>query len=336
MNEDRRASPLERDDVHELLEELGTVPTSDTRIGRARARALDWAYRVTTWGPTRPVAEVGWRVYRRDQQAAGSVLAAAIAYRMFVWLLPLALVLVGGLGLYASAADEDAEQIAEGSLGRYLADSVAAAATGTSTLARIVIVVSGTVIFLYESYVLLRTLRAVSSFTWGIPVRPLRHAPVATLVFLALLLGAVVVAALIAPIQDLAVPPFGLLIALASLLVLPAFYMLTTLLLLPHGARHWTDLVPGAVLFYVAVTLIHMFNVLILYPWVARKEETYGVLGVAAGLLFSLFVVGRAFELSSALNAVLLADRRGRRRGRAPAGARPADPGQTVSSDPPR
>lgn len=318
MTEARGRTPLERDDIHELLDELGSQPMPDTRLGRTRARALDWAYRVTTWGPTRPVAEVGWRVYRRDQQAAGSVMAAAIAYRMFIWMLPLALVLVAGLGLYASAANQDATQIAESSLGRYLADSVAAAATGTSTWARIVIVVSGTVVFLYESYVLLRTLRAVSSFTWGIPVRPLRHAPVATLVFLALLLGAVVVAALIGPIQDLAIPPFGLLIALASLMVLPAFYVLTTLLLLPHGARHWTDLVPGAVLFYVAVTLIHLFNTLILYPWVARKEETYGVLGVAAGLLFSLFVFGRAFEVSSALNAVLLEDRRGRRRGRAP------------------
>ena len=40
-------------------------------------------------------------------------------------------------------------------------------------------------------------------------------------------------------------------------------------------------------------------------PLLSRQEETYGVLGVAAGLLFSFFLIGRAVELAAALNAVL-------------------------------
>lgn len=309
-------TPLDSDNIHELVAELGTRAMPDTRLGRAQERALAWAERVTTWGPTRPVAELGWRVYRRDQSVAGSVMAAAIAYRLFIWMLPLSLTLVSGLGLYARAASEPSAAIIDSSLGRYVANSVAAAADKPSTFAQILIFISSLLVFLYESYVLLRTLRAVSSFAWGIPVRPMRHAPVSTLVFVALLLGWFASPLLIDPLSGALPQPFGLLLAIAALAILPLVYILMNLLLMPHGARRWTDLVPGAILFYVAVTLIQLFNSLILFPWLARKEETYGVLGVAAGLLFALFVIGRSFELAASLNAVLLRDRRAEARDR--------------------
>ena len=79
--------------------------------------------------------------------------------------------------------------------------------------------------------------------------------------------------------------------------------------LLPHAASDWTQVAPGAALVGVAVILIGVFNWLILYPWLSQKEETYGVLGVAAGLLFSFFLIGRTIEVAASLNAVL-AERR--------------------------
>ena len=43
-----------------------------------------------------------------------------------------------------------------------------------------------------------------------------------------------------------------------------------------------------------------------------EREETYGVLGVAAGLLFGFFLIGRTMELAAALNATLDEERRRR------------------------
>ena len=57
---------------------------------------------------------------------------------------------------------------------------------------------------------------------------------------------------------------------------------------------------------------IGLFNSLVLFPWLAEREETYGVLGVAAGLLFGFFLVGRTMELAAALNATLAEERRRR------------------------
>lgn len=318
---------LERDDIHELVGELGSRPPADGRLGRARVRALAWAERITTWGPTRPVAELGWRLFRRDQQVAGSVMGAAIAYRLFIWLLPLALLMVSGLGLYADATGQGSADVANVVVARYVADSVADATDGMSAWARIVLITTSSLVLVYESYVLLRTLRAVSSFSWGVRVRALPHAPVATLVFMGLLAGPVVIAMTTASIADLAGRPWGLLLALFALAVVPAFYVLGSLLLFPNGARHWTELLPGAALFYAATAVVHLFNALVLYPYLARKQETYGVLGVAAGLLFTLFIVGRSFELSASLNALLAEDRvrtRPRERAAGRPGRRPA------------
>ena len=82
--------------------------------------------------------------------------------------------------------------------------------------------------------------------------------------------------------------------------------------LLPHRAEHWTELVPGALVVGLGVGAIGLFNSLVLFPWLAEREETYGVLGIAAGLLFGFFLIGRTLELAAALNATLVEDRRRR------------------------
>jgi hypothetical protein len=45
----------------------------------------------------------------RDVEVGGGIIAGALAYRLFIWLLPLALVAVAGLGVAADAASESPE-----------------------------------------------------------------------------------------------------------------------------------------------------------------------------------------------------------------------------------
>src|SRR6185436_7706926 len=51
-------------------------------------------------GPVDALAEI----VDRDLEVGGGIMAGALAYRLFVWLLPLALVVVGGLGVVSEAA----------------------------------------------------------------------------------------------------------------------------------------------------------------------------------------------------------------------------------------
>ena len=93
---------------------------------------------------------------------------------------------------------------------------------------------------------------------------------------------------------------------------LPFLWLLLSWFLLPHRADRRLDLVPGALVVGIGVGAIGLFNTLVLFPWLSEREETYGVLGVAAGLLFGFFLIGRTMELAAALNATLAEERRRR------------------------
>ena len=57
--------------------------------------------------------------------------------------------------------------------------------------------------------------------------------------------------------------------------------------------------------------VVNIFNIYVTTRLVEGRADTYGALGIATALLFSLVLVGRLMALSSELNA-LLAERRNR------------------------
>lgn len=295
------------DSLAAQLAQLRAQPVGDTRVGRARARFLVLAERATTWGPLRPVAEIAWLLARRDAAIGGSVLAAALAYRIFIWLLPLALVLVLGLGWVADSSSV----LSDSGLSSYIASSVASATENVSGWARLAGLVAGGFVLLYETFVLLRAMRVVTAVAWGIPLRRPESPARDTLVFMAGVIGFTAAASWGSAIRRQLDFPTDVVAWAVSWALLSAIFLAFAWWLLPHAASRWTEVVPGAALVGVAVILLGLFNWLILYPWLSQKEETYGVLGVAAGLLFGFFLIGRTIELSASLNAVL-AERRGK------------------------
>lgn len=289
------------DSLRAQLAELKAQPLGDTRVGRLHTRFLANAERATTWGPLAPVAEISWQTARRDAAIGGSVLAAALAYRIFIWMLPLALVIVLGLGWVADSSSA----LNEAGLSGYIAGSVASASENVSGWARVAGLVVGILVLLYETYALLRAIRAVTSIAWGLPVRRSRSPARDTIAFLVGVIGFTIAATWGAAIRRQLDFPIDMIAWVVSWALLTAMFLAFAWWLLPHAASHWTQVAPGAALVGLAVILIGLFNWLILYPWLSQKEETYGVLGVAAGLLFGFFLIGRTVELSASLNAVL-------------------------------
>src|SRR5262245_52264192 len=69
----------------------------------------------------------------RDVEVGGGIIAGALAYRLFIWLLPFALVLVAGLGFAADAASKSPQAAAKSlGLAGLVSKSIAGAA-GSST-----------------------------------------------------------------------------------------------------------------------------------------------------------------------------------------------------------
>lgn len=253
-------------------------------------------------------------MYDRDAEVGGGIMAGALAYRLFIWLLPLALVAVAGLGIAADAAGATPREAADSmGLAGLVSSSVAGAARSS---ARWYALLVGIPVLLVATRSVLRTLLVSFRLVWtelrsSVP----RPTATVTLQLAAVLLGFVACSALAGAARGAS----GL-IGLLAILAIPIPYGLLWLLAsarLPHGGVPWQGLVPGAILFGVGVELLHLVTVYGLAPAAQTKQGTYGSLGIAAALLLGLFFLSRLIVATAVVNATLW-----ERRVRAPRGRR--------------
>src|SRR5512143_1257035 len=103
-------------------------------------------------------------VVDRDVEVGGGILAGALAYRFFIWLLPFALVLVAGLGLGSDAASTSPESAAESlGLAGLVSSSVASAAKDS---ARWYALLVGVPILFFATRSVLRALIGAHRLVW--------------------------------------------------------------------------------------------------------------------------------------------------------------------------
>ena len=236
-----------------------------------------------------------------DAEVGGSIMAGALAYRLFIWLLPLALVAVAGLGIASSAASRSPESAARSAgLAGLVSSSVAAAADSPARWYAILI---GIPILIYATRTVLRTLVVTHRLIW-IDLRGAAPKPTigATLRLLGALLGFVVSA--LASAARAWSPGSGVLVILLIPLPFAALWLLVSVRL-PHRTAPWQALVPGALAFGVGVQLLNVVIAYVIAPQAASKQGTYGSLGIAAALLLGLFLISRLITATAVLNAVL-------------------------------
>lgn len=241
-------------------------------------------------------------MYDRDAEVGGGIMAGALAYRLFIWMLPLALVAVAGLGIAADAAGTTPREAAD-SMGfaGLVSSSVAGAARSS---ARWYALLVGVPVLLLATSSVLRTLLVSFRLVWT-ELRSAVPRPTAkvTLQLAAVLLGFVACSALASAAREAS----GL-VGLLAILVIPIPYGLLWLLTsarLPHGGVPWPGLIPGAIVFGIGVELLHLVTAYGLAPAAQSKQGTYGSLGIAAALLLGLFFVSRLIVATAVVNATL-------------------------------
>ena len=75
--------------------------------------------------------------------------------------------------------------------------------------------------------------------------------------------------------------------------------------LFPHGTSTVTERIPGALLYGVGSLAIFLFNTLFIGWLIEERQDSYGALGAAAALLFSMYLIGRLIVTSTVLNATI-------------------------------
>ena len=272
------------------------------RVGRLSDRRRRLLERAEEERRRHESVSVAFEVADRDSDAGGGIIAGALAYRLFVWLLPLALVGVAGLGVASDAASESPQETAKRlGLSGLVSSSIASAAQGQ---ARWYALLVGIPILVYVTRSLLRALIVAHRLLWGdARADAPRPTVVATLRLLVLLLAFSLVSAVASAIRSSAPVP-GVLVTLVSVLPYAGLWLVITLRL-PHRGADWRSLVPGALLGGTGMELFHLFIAYVLAPYAVAKQGTYGALGAAAALLFGLFLISRLVVLAAVLNATL-------------------------------
>jgi uncharacterized BrkB/YihY/UPF0761 family membrane protein len=243
-----------------------------------------------------------YELVERDQEVGGGIIAGALAYRLFIWLLPLALVAVVGLGVVSDAASESPEQAADSvGLTGIVSGSVASAAESSTRWYALLI---GIPVLLFATRSVLRALIGAHRLIWGdvrsaVPKPTLR----ATVRLLALLVAAIAFIGVAGAARKSGV---GLGVLASILVAVPyiGIWLLVSLGL-PHRGTDWTALLPGAVLFGFGFEVLHLIGAYVLAPYSITKQGTYGVLGAAAVLLLALFMLSRLIVFTAMLNTTI-------------------------------
>ena len=142
------------------------------RLSEARQRVYATRDRVIASRVRYHQVDVALRTWERDVEAGGSLMAAALAFRTFLWTLPATLFTVGLLGF--TVDENDADKNVSGIRGFTLSTVEQAAVEAHRS--RWILVIVGGVLMLWVSYTLTKTVVVATALIWGQPLRSV-HRP---------------------------------------------------------------------------------------------------------------------------------------------------------------
>ena len=240
--------------------------------------------------------------FESDRARAGGLLAGGLAYRVFLWQIPLALFLVSAFGLVTQLAQEQPSDLARRvGMTAALAGAIAKAVSASDS-SRWWLLILGAFLTVWAGRGVYRGIRLVSELAWnerGRPVSSLKASLLVTgfgllLVSLQLFLPKVT--------ETLGVPA---LLRFVFGLVLASVLSLWMLWLLPKNGAPWTALLPGAVLFGVGMRALGLAAATYFAYRLDHSGDLYGAIGIAIVMMLYLFVVARVFVAAQFLNATL-------------------------------
>ena len=252
--------------------------------------------------------DTAFEAVERDAQTGGGVLAAAVAFRLFMFLVPYAFVMVTGFGLASTAAGQDPKDAARtAGIGGLLASAVANVST-TSLANRLFALVVGGIALAFTARSFVRVLWIVHRLIWRVERtgNPSLWAPLILVGFVTALFGFGDLAAWLGS-QSLALR--GVAVVLTIVISAAAWFLASWWL--PREKCEWWALLPGALIVGLGVGVLHLLTLTYVVHVISRKSALYGAIGIALALLLWTYFAGRLLTAAIAANASLWKHRSG-------------------------
>jgi uncharacterized BrkB/YihY/UPF0761 family membrane protein len=244
----------------------------------------------------------------RDAQSGGGVLAAAVAFRLFMFLVPYAFVMVTGFGLASTAVGQNPADAARSAGISGLFATAVSSSTTPSLANRLVALVVGGFALALTARSLVRVLWIVHRLIWRVEPRgkPTPWAPLILVGFVTVLFGMADLFAWVGS-QSLLL---RLVAFLLTIVVSGAAWFLASWLFPRDQCALWA-LLPGAILVGLGVGVLQLLTITYVVHVVTRKSALYGAIGIALALLLWTYFAGRLITAAIAANASLWRHRTG-------------------------
>ena len=249
------------------------------------------------------MVDAGFLVQELDARVGGGILAGALAFRIFLYLVPFVYVVFTVLGAIARAMGQDPAHLARnvGITGILASTVVKVEDQGAWTQALLTL---GAVVTLFlTSGALLKALYVVHWLIWRVH----RVMPAGLVPRLALIGFTIAASALGVAVNDLrnswGIPGAVLAVLIVTALSFASWWWVSWKL--PHPPAPARALVPGALLMAAGVDVLQLLTTYWIGYLVARKTNTYGAVGIALAVLLWVYILGRIMVGSAGLNAAL-------------------------------
>jgi membrane protein len=285
-------------------EKPGAVQRVKDAVAGARVRVETTHSNLEAQRPHNASIDIAFCTYERDRDRGARLLAGALAYQFFFWLLPFVLVLVGCLGFLSASSASAPEDLAKSSgVVGFAAQSVSQASADSEHVRLWALLVGLPALYL-ASAAFVKALMIAHSLIWEIPRRKLTRKWLAALAMTGVLTATFVSIEGATAIRSRT--EIGGLVAMLILGAIVGGLWLWVSLHMPRPeATTWKDLLPGVVVVAIGVQIVHLVTVYYVSRKIAGASETYGALGGAIGILLALFFLARVLVIGSELNAEL-------------------------------
>jgi len=280
--------------------------SSHGSVGTVVSRGRTWLTgehleRIIAKHEQRPVIDVVLRIHRRDRESAGTVVGSAVAFRLFLFFVPLLLFLVGLLGFIATWVDAEDVHDRTGITGSLAVQINSALSQPDSS--RWIATILGLFGMASAGRSLSKVMVTASCLAWRLPVQAK-----ASMRVVGAIIGLVTGIALVAVVINRIRGDLGLAAAGFSFLATVVVYGLAWLalsMMLPRTTSDPGAVLPGAVLVGLTIAAMQAVSQLYLPNRLGRASELYGAVGTTIVTLGWFFILGRAIVLAMTLNAVI-------------------------------
>lgn len=239
-----------------------------------------------------------------DKMRAGGLLAGGLAFRMFLWLLPAALMVTGVLGIVHSYSPESPGKVARTTgFGGAIASAVGGASSQSHT-ATIVLIGTGVVLTVYTGMSLVRALRITAVVAWNLPFVRRPHLLGDGILVSCLIIGVMALGGVESWLRSKTLLG-GMLMGVLVALITAGGWLWVCFTRLPHPGVPLISLVPGALVVWAGLVALHIASIVYFVPRLDHAPRLYGSLGIAATLMLWLYVVARLVVVGAFLNATL-------------------------------